>query len=658
MAIFDWFKSKSIVNPEVTKLTEELASAKADIQMYEGYRINDPVLIAQSLAIKEALKSGNGRRDMITDFHVAAAYGAVYMKVAETRKKLIREVDKMRVFYMVDVILTQLVEDALAPQIGTGDVLSISSDRPELQKEIDYLEEKFDLDQVAMILAPDICAYGEYTLKTVINPHPDVIAAKEREEQENESFNELTPGGGGPSPTGTNPNYAPYSGQDPSRPQIQKNLEQPQIDPNEEYGLIDLLDNLDQGSVVGLTKWNTPEGYLIGDAGSGKNPGNIKRAEPADFVKFSLNSARVKVDIFKEFNIKKEHLPKELKEIPKFIRVGKSMIYGIVSKLKELELLEALVPATKLSKLSNGTLVGVQVPPGYDIEKAIEATKQIEGLMNKKVGVDPILEEITIENIMGTAGRLKAVPIFGDTGRLQKLDYKQDEPDDLLASVTDIRKVICASIGIPYELLFEGESAKGEILKKYARYLRKLKAIQKTIEEGIRQIVYIHLANKGYKFDTQDIKVEFYNKLIEIDNLDKLEFIDTTVGLIRNVKDFVMEMADRTQHPAIADQVDVVGFMRWMNEQLNVVGFNNLFMQMDNTAPGNPVAVPTNIPGVNKSIVPNIPPIEPKIHKDNNPLATRVAQDKPKRYISTQKEESVTNSRYRGVLANYIKRDK
>jgi len=655
MGIFDRFKSKPIQETkEYKQILEELVTAKTDLKLFEAYRVEDPALIAQALAIKEALKTG--RNTVIENWHIAAAYGAIYMKVAETRKKLIREVDKMRVFYMVDVILTQLVEDALAPQIGTGDVLAISSERPELQKEIDFLEEKFDLDQMAMIIAPDIVAYGEYTLKTKVNTHPRVLQRIEQEQGESLSEDGLTPGGGS-APTGTSPNYAPYSGQDPSKPQI-KGLENPEIDPNEEFGLVDLLDSVEQGSVVGLTKWNTPEGYLIGDGGSGKNPGTVKKAEPSDFVKFSLSSARIKIDIFKEFNVNKQQLPDELKNIPRFIRVGKSMIYGIVSKLKELELLEALVPATKLSKLSNGTLVGVRVPAGYDLDKAVEATKQIEGLMNKKVGVDPILEEITIENIMGTAGRLKAVPIFGETGRLEKLDYKQDEPDDLLASVTDIRKVICASIGIPYELLFEGESAKGEVLKKYARYLRKLKAIQKSIEEGMRQIIYIHLANKGYEFKTEDIKVEFYNKLIEIDNLDKLEFIDTTVGLLRNVRDFVMEMADRSQHPAIADKVDVIGFLKWMNEQMNVIGFNNLFMGMENVEPGNPVAVPTNIPGVNRSIVPPNTPIEPRTAPDTNPMITKVAQDKPKRFIHTNPQETVTNARYRGMLAEYVKKNK
>ena len=46
-----------------------------------------------------------------------------------------------------------------------------------------------------------------------------------------------------------------------------------------------------------------------------------------------------------------------------------------MSKIKELELLEQLVPATKISKLSNGTILGMQVPPNYNVEKGLAAAK-------------------------------------------------------------------------------------------------------------------------------------------------------------------------------------------------------------------------------------------------------------------------------------------
>lgn len=637
MGFFDFFKSKPSPNELNIKVWEELQKTKAELNDYKEHGTSDPALLAQAQMIREALKAN---KDNITDYHVTAAFAAIYMRVAETRKKLIKEVDKMRQFYMVDVIVGQLTEDALAPQVGTGDVLFASSDRPELQKEIDYLDEKFDFDQMALTLCPDILAYGEYTLATQINPHPKVLQKNPLAGTEGLTEDYLPSAGTSIAPGGTvQPPASPYPGRDTSQTAKPSYLDGPQPSADtQEYGLIDLLDNVDQAGVVALSKWGSPEGYLVAATGDGKNPSQVKKMEAADFVKFSLSSMRIKLDVFKEWGIRKDKLPQDLQNLPKHIRVGKSQIYGAISKLKELELLEALVPATKLSKLSNGSLVGVKVPAGYDISKALEAAKQVEGLINKKIGVDPILQEITVENIMATAGRLKAVPIFGETGTLQKLDYKQDEPDDLLASVTDIRKTVLTSAGIPYGLIYGGEENRGEILKKYARYLRKLRSIQKALEEGLRQIIYIHLSNKGYEFTGEDIKIEFYNKLIEIDNLDKLEFVDATIGLLKNATEFFNDLADRTKNPAYADQINITGFLKFLNEQLNTIGFHDVVTGLDNAAPGNPIAQPTDIPGVNRPVIPPQQQFVPQVHKIDNPLARQLALSKPKKFVSTPRD--------------------
>jgi hypothetical protein len=205
----------------------------------------------------------------------------------------------------------------------------------------------------------------------------------------------------------------------------------------------------------------------------------------------------------------------------------------------------------------------------------MEAAKRMEGLLNKKVGVDTERGQLTLENIMTSAGRLKVIPIFGDKGELRKFDYKQDEPDELLASVNDIRKVICDSVGIPYELIFVSDTvSKGELLRRYARYVRKLKSIQFAIADGIRQICYIHLTNKGINFVPDDIKVDFKNKLVEIDNLNKLEFLDTTVGMLKNAKDFIVDLM--SEDSPLKGYIRVTVFKDFINEQLSLVGLRGL----------------------------------------------------------------------------------
>jgi hypothetical protein len=462
----------------------------------------------------------NGREESYNG-RVAAALAATYTKVVDSRSKLIREVDKMRQFYMTDVIINQICEDAISPEVGSGRIIKVSSPNATIQAEIDALRNRVDFDALIQSVVPDLMSYGEYVVSTKI--------AK-----------------------------------------VEKGV---QVDPTTVYGVEEIRDDVEQGSVVAVANWNDTLGFLAQDP----RRGTVVWKEPSDFIRFTLSSVRMRIDLHKEYGA--DRLPKTAagKDIPRFVRVGRSVVYPIIPKLKELELLEALVPATKLSKLSSGSIVGVQVPAGYDVQKAMEAARQMEQLVNKKVGVDSKLGELTIENIMSAAGRIKVIPMFGDKGQTQKLDYKSEEPDEMLASVRDIRSTICTSVGVPYEIVFGGEDEKRSVtLKKYARYLRRLKAIQKALDDGIRELIYIHLVNKGIDFKEEDVKTEFFNKLIEIDNLDKLEFMDTTIQFVDNAKKFVFELASPEANPYFGEQIRFKALASFINEQLNVVGFPNI----------------------------------------------------------------------------------
>lgn len=440
------------------------------------------------------------------NYQVAAALGAVYTKVTNTRKEMLREIEKVRPFYLTDAILTQFADDALAPDTMTDDVIKVTSKNKKVNDALQELDQLVKFDALIMDNITDILAYGEYTLKC--------------------------------------------------------NVEK-------DKGITGLEDNVDQTKVVSLTRNGEVEGFLELDETARK----ITIKGPYEYIKFAIPSHKIRMDLASEIRAKDA---KEFKDkIPRYVRIGKSYIYPILEKIKELELLEQLIPATNLAKLSSGTLLGVSVPQGMDPEKGMEVARKVEGLINKKVGVDANAKLLTVENILSSAGRLKVIPVFGDKGTVTKFDYKQDEPSDLLGSVTDIRKVLCNSVGIPYELIFGGESddTKGHLLKRYARYLRKLKQIQKAVAIGIRQICFIHLVNKNIDFTTDDIQIEFRNKLIEIDALDKLEYLDASISLLGNAKSFLMDlMID----PTVGPVVRIGPFLQFVNNQFGTLGIENV----------------------------------------------------------------------------------
>lgn len=448
--------------------------------------------------------------EKIDPYSAASAYSALYAKVKAGRVNVTREIDKVKNNYLVDTIVHQMSEDALTPEVGTTEILEVKSDNKKILKAVAELEEIIDLDQLAKDIAPEAILYGEYTLKTEIN-------------------------------------YNNKSGS---------------------AGITDLLDVVDQGSVVTLSKNGKQKGFLV----YSREENKVTRVSNALYVKFILGGARERVENeAANVIVKNKKVQQELDRLPKFVRVGRSAIYPLIEKIKELELVEKLVPATKLSKMSGATLIGLSVPENQEIETALAATRKVEGLINKKLNVDPKTEELTVEDILATTGKLKVVPLFGDKGSLEKLDFKSDEPDDLLGSVHDLRETICNSIGIPYELLYRSDSEnKAEYLRKHSRYVNRLKNIQNCISNGVKQLIYIHLANSNIPFKKEEIDISFRNTLPNIDNLDRVEHADITISGMSNIKDFFEAMLEEDNPFSEYINLDVI--LEYIESNMRTIG--------------------------------------------------------------------------------------
>lgn len=489
----------------------------------------ETIKIAESALVKQLI--GDNNLDKMTlqtgEYYIQSAYTAIYQKLTNEIATQSRVLETIRPFYLTEVILNQITDDALAPMVGTEEIFKYSCKNPEAQKELDLLVERLELNQLVQNITPDLCFYGDYTLETEIDTERTVPA--------NETL----------------------SGKEmkvPSR------------------GLMDLKDKVDHGTVITLSQDGKQIGYLSRDKYNGK----ILFHHPSDFVKFTIGGSRVRVNLdtwLPEARIVgNKNLAQILDSIPRFLRIGKSVFFGITAKMRELELLEKLVPATKINKLSQGNIIGVNLPENYDLKDGMQASRELEGLINKKINVDPTTGEITAEAILSIAGRTRVIPVFGDKGELSKLDTKNDDADDLTSQTKELRELILDSIGVPSELIYkhEGDGSKNETLKRYSKYLRKLKRVQKAISEGLKQIAWIHLQNKGLKFDEKDIEVVFLNAQIEIDNLDKLEYAEATMNMLGNIKNFFGELA--SDDSPYREMVDLEKVAEYIDANLKLVG--------------------------------------------------------------------------------------
>lgn len=486
-------------------------------------------------------------------YEVAVAMSSTYTMVSSERKRIIMEVDRMRSFYLVDTILNQVTEDALTPEVSTGKILKISSKKPKIQKELDKLQKRINFDQLLKNTVPEMCAYGEYTYRVHLDSESD-------DEDIDRVYKDQ---------------INPHSIRD----------EEDDDDDTKAKGVIAIRDIVDQTRIISLSEDGKSAGYLF----LGYD-GRLYHVHASYFVKFTLGGQRLRIDLGRELMLMKfdpdDIMGDKNLFIPRVIRMGKSMLYPVLGKLKELELLEKLVPATKLNKLSAGTVIGLNVPDSYDIEKALNAIKRVEGLINKKVGVDAQSGDLTIEAIMATAGRYKVIPIFGDKGQMSEVNYKSNEPDELLSSVDTIRSVVLDSIGMPSELIYKSSGdGKKEILKRYARYLRRLKNVQRSGIDGCRQIIDIHLQNIEMEYEDSDIQIEFLNKLVEIDNLDKLEHMDITVSMLTNLTGFLETL--QSKEAGLGMEVNMGVAIDYIEAQLNTIGLKGLLTKSNKPKPVN-----------------------------------------------------------------------
>ncbi|MDK1290152.1 hypothetical protein [Pseudoalteromonas umbrosa] len=343
------------------------------------------------------------------------------------------------------------------------------------------------------------------------------------------------------------------------------------LDPEE--GVVAISDDVQQENIVALYRHGLPEKYLV------RETNRILIKPASTHLHFALGRSKLRIDLGEEFGVKDKDLEALKKKLPSYIRVGRPLLHGVQSKLKELQLLESLVPASKLHQLSTGSIVGVSVPPQTEPKEAFAISRRYEQLLNNKTSLDKRSGDLSdVGSILSTAGRTKCVPVLGDKGNLQTVDVKENRTaDDMLSNIRDNRATICATIGVPPELLFGSESSesKGEFLKRHARYLRKIKSIQAALANGAKQLAMAHLLTKGIQVLPQDIHVVFRNEVVNIDELDKLEFADQVNSMVSDLWMFMTELNDSEQFNG---RIDFEALSDWMRRQMALFGSNRSFI--------------------------------------------------------------------------------
>jgi len=287
---------------------------------------------------------------------------------------------------------------------------------------------------------------------------------------------------------------------------------------------------------------------------------SIETVQPTSMIYFSLPSSRLKIKI------------DGISDKITYLRMGKSLLYPVYGLIKELKFLEALMPIGFINDALSTKLVSVNVPSTTKPAEAQKIAQTFEKMINKSLTIKQSdrTEDAIIKQVSSKVGEVKVIPNFGDKGDLQAEDFNSDNNyDEMNDKITDLRKMILTTIGIPASIMDE-EGMKSDVIKDHIRYTKKLKSIQFAIKEGLQRMMIVHLTNNGFSnYLKEDIRVTFLN-VLNTDDLEKLEYIDLTVSMIDNFKSFVEDFDDN-------EHVDVnyKEYVAFINKQFeNVAGFN------------------------------------------------------------------------------------
>jgi hypothetical protein len=448
------------------------------------------------------------------NYTIATSLANKFSQAVTTRQEYLRASNEMRRYYLVHGILNLVADDILSPS-EEGNTIDLSSNNPKIQKELDYLMDRFDLSSLLYDIILDLLDFGEYTLRI--------------------------------------------------KTEVGK-------------GIIDVVDDVEPMSILALYELGYPKSYMVYDQGGYF----IKPA--SSYIHFCNGLHKERIKIIDYFGGSPQVEDEEaFDRLPDYARIGTPLLYGALSKIRELQILEQLIPAQKLNEITQSQIVSLNVPPSMPPDKVFETVRRYEEMLNVAQGIDYEAGQISLAEILSVAGKIRVVPNFNqEKGALEKLDIRNFQAiDDLVGSINDVRKMILSSIGIPPWLMFgdsgmESGTSKNDSLRAYSRYTRKIKTYQKEIKRGITQFVLIHLLNKGFKdISFEDFSINFGDTLISVGDLEKLEFLDAKQEIITKNLDFINTIKE---NELLKDYIDHDALIEWIVEKLSFIADGTPFI--------------------------------------------------------------------------------
>lgn len=334
-------------------------------------------------------------------------------------------------------------------------------------------------------------------------------------------------------------------------------------------GIMKVLDNADMENMLCVYE-GTEKKYFLR-----KNGNSLEKLDKNNYIHFVTNPKKLRVQVkdFHNFN-KDEYI------LPQYIKVGKSIIYPVINKIKQLQTLEMANLASDLREILKPTIIQVGMPEKTTPDKIGEIIERYEMIFSNIFASLQDVEELNFSDLLSVITTIKVVPSGGDgRGSFVKPDLN---PNSTSAEKEQmIRRSIALTVGIPFYYLSvnDNPTQRLEALKLFSRYARKLNNMQDCIIDGVKEMIKLHIKyTLGITIDTDDIEISM-REIVNIELLDRMEYL---VALMTGLEEIIKLVSTVEESIYLDIGVNSKILLEILNKNLGEFqGYSDLFVFKD-----------------------------------------------------------------------------
>ena len=352
-------------------------------------------------------------------------------------------------------------------------------------------------------------------------------------------------------------------------------------------GITDVVDDLD---VIDLLPFYTGEklSFIIKESQIKDAKGNAKITHnnapviynPDNIIYFRLKYfAKERLELEPDFkekpktNFRAKFYQETGIYLPRFVRICRPIYYAAMKNIGQLQIIENINTVQELSHVIRPEIVNVTVPTNTSPIEAKNIVRDYERRLNDMAGQTDI-KDLDVSTLASLSYRRVVFPQWMDTkGTLAGSDLNSmNKTEGTRDSITFLRNLIAVSIGIPpfYINITDSPIEKAQMAKMYSRYTRKLTSLQKTLIDGIKDFIMLHLRNKDIYVEEKNIQVTF-KTLTNADSLDDTDMMVATITAMNDLYKGLDEIASSPNNNLRinSDQYKLV-FDTYTNKYMNI----------------------------------------------------------------------------------------